>query len=774
MAQNGPEESANVDQDDEPDVVRIVRFTGNRNVSDTALETLVRTRTNREFLGIRRFTPWYYFWQLFGVGEEPQTLSRETVANDIERIEVFYENLGFFEVGVDTTIIEYRENRYEVSFIIREGPQSHIETVSYTGIPSFSEPERRQAFLENSVFAGSRQNDSTFVYDEPYRAQDLRNEQSRIIDFLKNSGYAAVTRDSVRALVKRRDQSPQTLDILYTIRPGSLYRFGDVYMSLSGPDQVEGFDDSTTVKGPPLTEPGFLISMRKQDQAQTRFNLLTEQLKFRPGNRFDQSAYLQTINSFQNLGNIVMERFGLSENNSLPDYSKSEIPVYFEMRTLPKHSLRAELFGMRRYGFGTGIGTNYNNNNLFGRSENLTLGINANFEFVPSGTLREISPRDSLGNRGSVDSEIFRSYEVRTEYAVPRLNFPFTNLSDRWWIESARTRYSLAYSQSNQLFFDINTDIRFNLRYEFRHNARLISLLDLLELDIVDTTPSDQFRQNLINEFGENSFELLRILQDFEPQFSSILRYTFRDQKTDLIQRDYGHFGEYSVAFAGNIPYLVDRFMITPKELEGNLPSPFGISSNSLEYSRFIKLSADYRRYIPIFRNTIFAFRTFAGIAHPYGQSETIPLNRRFFAGGSNDIRGWSPFRLGPGGISPDEVTVPGGEIKLALFKEFRQTILQNVLTADWILAWHTDAGNVWYGPRSTFRTEENIELLQDGKFFFDSFYKQIAVGSGFGLRLDWEYIVARFDFTFRVHDLEAGWFENRSLYFSFGIGHSF
>lgn len=775
MAQEGGRQESNSTDDGENQVVRIVRFTGNDHVSNISLETLVRTRNNREFLGIPRFTPWYFIHQLFGVGEAPALLDREVVANDINRIEVYYENLGFFDVSVDTTIVEYRENRYEVSFIIDEGPGSDIQNVSYTGLPDFRDKEILNQFYDESLFAEERLNDSTFAYQEPYRAQILRQEQTRIIDFLKNHGYASAQRDSVRALVKEGEDNPQQLDVLFTIRPGELYQFGDVHITLTGPDdENEQFDDSLTVEGPPHTNSGFTINMKKQNSAQSEFGLLSEQIRFTPGNTFDQSAYLQSINSFQNLGNMIIDRFGLSENSSLPDYSDREIPVYFNLQTIPKHSLRMEFFGMRRYGFGTGLGANYSNNNLFGRSENLTLGINANFEFVTSNTLNEIAPRDSTGKRASTGAEIFQSYEVRAEYSVPRLNFPFGFMTDYDFIESARTRYSLTYSQSNQLYFDINSDIRFNLRYEFRHSTRLTSFLDLIELDIVDTTPSSQFRQNLINEFGEGSFELLRIQQDFDPQFSSVIRYTLRSQNTDLIQRDYGYFSEYSVALAGNIPHTIDRYLVTPGTVEGTLPSPFGISSNALSYSRYIKLTADYRRYIPLTPNTVFALRGFAGIAQPYGGSETIPLNRRFFAGGSNDIRGWNPFRLGPGRISPDEVTIPGGEIKLALFKEFRHVILQNVLGANWLVAWHTDAGNVWYGPQNTFRSEENVELLNDGRFFLDSFYKQIAVGSGLGLRFDWEYIVARFDLTFRIHDLEEGWFENKTAYFSFGIGHSF
>ncbi len=759
---------------DESGVIRRLRFTGNRNVSNSALTTLVRTRTNREFLGIRRFTPWYYIWQVFGVGESPSLLDREVVANDIERIKLYYENLGFFEVEVDTSIIEFRDNRYEVSFLVREGAQSSIRSVSYTGIPEFEQENLLRNFYRNSVFSGRMLNDSTFSYNSQYRAQELREEQTRIINFLKDQGYASVVRDSVRALLRRDDDTPTTLDVLFTVRPGDIYTFGDVNINLAGPEGGNNFDESETKEGPPFANEGYSIRMQKQDAAQTKFELLTEQIQFMPGDTFDQSAYLRTINSFQNLGNILINRFGLSEDSSLPDYSESVIPVYIDLQTIPKHSLRAEFFGMRRYGFGTGAGANYNNNNLFGMAENFSLGVNTSFEFVSSRVIGEIAPRDDTGRRTSSGAALFQSYEVRAEYSVPRLNFPFVFLSNSRFIESARTRYTLTYSQSNQLFFDINSDIRFNLRYEFRHSNRYTSLFDLIELDIVDTNPSAQFRENLINEFGEGSFEFLRIEQDFNPQFSSIIRYSFRSQNTHLIKRNFGHFAEFSLSFAGNIPYTIDRYISTPGEIEGSLPSPFGLSTNDLSYSRFIKFSSDYRRYIPVTQNSVFAFRAFGGIAQPIGDSETIPLNRRFFAGGSNDIRGWNPFRLGPGGISPDDLSIPGGEIKLALFKEYRTIFLRDVFNAQWFLAWHTDAGNVWYGPRNTFRDEDDVELLRDGKFFFDSFYKQIAVGSGLGLRLDWEFLVFRFDLTYRIHDIQEGWLNNRLPYFSFGIGHSF
>lgn len=754
------------------EIVRKVRFSGNQNVKDGSLQTLVRTRTNREFLGIPRFTPWYYIHRIFGVGESPTYLDREVVSNDMDRIRIYYENLGFFEISVDTTIVEYRPDRVEVSFIIKEGQMSRIRSVGYTGLPDFDDQSLREEFYSRSMFSEELLNDSTFTLNRQYRAQTLREEQTRIITFLRNHGYASVQRDSVSALIRKDPDSPRHLDVLFDITPGGFYTFGDVFIKLSGPDGPNGYEEERTVKEPPKVAEGHKIEIQKQKSAQTRFNLLSDQIYFTPGETFNQSAYLRSVNAYQNLGMILVNRFGLSESNSLPDYSSSEIPVYFDLQTLPKHAIRAEFFGMRRTGFGTGAGINYSNNNLFGRAENLTLGINGSIEFIPS----------SVSQSGR--ATVYRNFETRAEYAVPRLNFPFALFQNRSWIESSRTLYSLTYGQSSQEFFDVNSDIRLNLRYEIIHSPRYRSFLDLIELDVIDIDIAGGFRSALLEQFREsvdetfeeieNKFEVQRILEDFRPQFSSIIRYTFRNQNTDLIKRNYGYFSEFSAALGGNLPWLFDRYLVSPDEVQGTLTLPLGIFPSQLGYSRFFKLSADYRRYHPISPTSVFAWRLFAGYAKPFGESETIPLNRRFFAGGSNDIRGYSPFRLGPGAIPTDEVSVPGGEIKLAAFTELRQMILENVLSAQWELAWHIDAGNVWYGPGNRFLDEENEDLLKEGRFSFDTFYEQIPVSTGLGLRFDWEFLVARIDFTFRANDLQLGWFKDGDPYFSFGIGHSF
>ncbi|NGP87936.1 BamA/TamA family outer membrane protein [Aliifodinibius halophilus] len=774
-------QNTTVSSDTTDNVVRIIRFVGNDNVKDNTLETLIRTQTNREFLGIPRFTPWYFIWQLTNkFGEEPAYLNRATVTNDIERIKQYYKTIGYLEAEVDTNIVEFKKNRVEVSFLIDEKKAFNIQTIAYSGIPQFKDSTLVPQFLDDSPLTKSSINDSTFTVYKRYSENDLTTERNRLITFLKNNGYAAVQKDSINVLMRHDSTNRHQLDALFNINSGKKYTFGDLYISLAGPDDTTHYQQRDTLQNSERTKGDVKIFLQKEKSAQTKFSLLTGQVLFKPGDTFNNELYIRSVNEFQNLGMLTIRQFGLSEDGGLPNYSNDRIPVMFSLQTIPKHSINLNLFGMKRYGFGSGAGVTYTNNNLFGKAENLQISLNGSFEYVSSETVRDIA---SGSGNGTYDGRFFQSFESRINYTLPRLTFPFRAFDENIFFSNGRTRYGLSFSRSDQLLFDINSDIRFNLRYEVQHNDRFSSFLDLIELDLLDTDPSPQFREALRNDFGEDSFEYKRILEDFRPQVSSILRYTFRSKRTDLIKRDHGYFSEYSIAVGGNIPFLTDKLIVTPNTLEGHLPPIIPGSQNNLAYSRFIKGTADYRRYIPISNNAVFGYRGFVGIALPYGKSTSIPLNQRFYAGGNNDIRGWDIYSLGPGAIPLDDVTINGGEIKLLAQTEVRQRFIRDFFSADWIAGWFTDAGNIWYGPRTEFPSNsgngqttasQRERLLKLGKFKFNNFHKQIAVSSGLGLRLDWEYVVARFDFAFRIHDLQKGWFNDKKLYFSFGIGHSF
>ena len=133
------------------------------------------------------------------------------------------------------------------------------------------------------------------------------------------------------------------------------------------------------------------------------------------------------------------------------------------------------------------------------------------------------------------------------------------------------------------------------------------------------------------------------------------------------------------------------------------------------------------------------AFRMFAGIAIPYGNSNSIPFTRSYFAGGTNDNRGWRAYNLGPGS-SGSVLDFNEANFKLAFNAEYRFTILGAFKSALFV-----DVGNIWNVMDDVKEKEFRFSSLQD--------LGDLAVASGFGLRYDFDFFVFRLDVGFKTHN---------------------
>ena len=78
---------------------------------------------------------------------------------------------------------------------------------------------------------------------------------------------------------------------------------------------------------------------------------------------------------------VTIKRFGMSEYGINPDYNNEIIPVFIELESITPHRISTEFFGMKRYGFGTGLGVDYSNINVNGLAERLNINLNSSFEF---------------------------------------------------------------------------------------------------------------------------------------------------------------------------------------------------------------------------------------------------------------------------------------------------------------------------------------------------------------------------------------------------------
>ena len=180
--------------------------------------------------------------------------------------------------------------------------------------------------------------------------------------------------------------------------------------------------------------------------------------------------------------------------------------------------------------------------------------------------------------------------------------------------------------------------------------------------------------------------------------------------------------------------------------------------------SEFLKIDFEFKKFWGTDQHTI-GFRNFIGLAIPYGNTKEIPFTASYFIGGSNDLRAWKTYELGLG-AKKEGIEFNIGNFKLLTNLEYRYKLTNSLQTALFI-----DAGNIWDITNSKLTSKE--EKLHS---FYD--LKNIAVGSGFGFRYDFTFLILRMDLGFKTYEpyLEDNkWFQNYDFTHSiFNIGFNY
>ena len=180
-----------------------------------------------------------------------------------------------------------------------------------------------------------------------------------------------------------------------------------------------------------------------------------------------------------------------------------------------------------------------------------------------------------------------------------------------------------------------------------------------------------------------------------------------------------------------------------------------------------MKSEVDYIKHWPLGNEQVIAFHAFGGLAVPYGNANNMPFSRSYFSGGANDNRAWKAYKLGPGS-SNNINEFNEANFKLAFNLEYRFP-----LSGPLKIGFFIDAGNIW-----------NIfDDVDDPAFRFDGLQdlSEIAIGSGIGLRYDFDFFVFRFDTGFKTYNPalpegERWWgeYKLKKAVFNIGINYPF
>ena len=805
-------------------IVRSVDIRGNRHFSDGTLKQNVRTRPNRRILGIPGFTWWRWVYRLGSAdwmwdrlgstlragGEPPAYLDSTTVGADAERLELFYQQRGFRGAAVSYEVRSRTEaDRVRVVFVVEPGAATYLRRVRYAGLESLG-PGQKRRLIDDTVFEpASIALDDTLrisVQNQRYQEPMLLEERRRLLTFLQNEGYAAVSRDSVRAVVYQ--VAPDSFDVTLRVRTGPRYRFGDVHFAATGPESTPPRYDTLDVAVDTSGDYQPQVTSRIADDGHLEPRILRRSLQFTPGAYYDQSAVQATKRRLENTGVFTFTNLSPQYEEAVRDDTSGApyLPLRIEGRTRQRHRVQAETFALQRESigateaglglneFGVGLSGVYENINAFGGGETFRLRASAS---VATG----------------LDSMLVSSnqFEVGTSLILPYLVRPFQPLDQMFGLTNARTRASLTALTAlrSDLGLRIRSRVNARLRLEMDHTPTQSSLVDIVDLSVSNPDTLDQFSRRFLDRILDlqDPVQRQQILEDYtQPQVNTAIRYTFRSATANPLRRQSGHIYEVSGEVGNTLPLLLDRFAFAPDTLSYSLPSLFGGASGltgRLLYRPYVRASVDLRRYVPLGSGTTLGLKLFGGMAHPTARPTVVPLDRRFFSGGANSVRGWRLRELGPGAaFLPVDTTasvqgrlanILGGDIKIESSIELRTTLIQRLLAARWGGATFLDVGNMWFGPRnrgfgrgrdSLSTRPQEIKAVAQGERengLFSGFESllDVGMGGGVGLRLEWEYLIVRLDLAYRLHDpsprnddIFADSFSGPLLHF--GIGQAF
>jgi outer membrane protein assembly factor BamA len=502
--------------------------------------------------------------------------------------------------------------------------------------------------------------------------------------------------------------------------------------------------------------------------------MLARKVMVRPGQRYSLDRTLQTQRL---LADLDMFRFNAVNYRKVPDPpsadstgvhpSTGELVAVINASPAPKFTETTE-FGATFIADKTGpfINVRLKTRNPFGGAEVLELGLRAGLE----GQLSRLAT-DSTGGPTSVYT---RQLGATASLILPQFLVPFN--ANRFLSRyNPKTRFTLSETYVDRPEYT-RSNFEFAFDYVWQRSAVHQYVFSPVVITLVNTlSTSQQFQQRLDTlRIKEGSALYRSFIRQIEPSFS----FTSLYNSNDFNQTRDAHFMRLSAEIGGLTRGLYRNALF---------------NRTGLNVYDFARLSADYRRYHRLTAKTYFVWRLNGGAVHALSRTSDqltglnpfiVPYDKSFFAGGSTSLRAWQPRRLGPGGYTSflssgrrDFITEQPGELLLEGSAEYRFPLYNFVKGA-----FFTDFGNVW-GLQER-RNEQGQYLRPGAQFQLNQFYRQIAVGSGFGIRFDFTFLILRLDIATRVYDPTAPasgkWalrnFNSRAnpLSFNLGIGYPY
>ena len=632
-------------------------------------------------------------WLRRTLGSEPIYYSEEPINRGALLLTDYLKDHGYFSSEVEVDTLRPKPEFVHARFEILTRGRAKIDSIQ---LPPDS--------LSLSGLIRDNQSGSMLKKGDYYNVAALNAERARIDRIASRQGYFEMAPSNIFYFV---DSSARAggVEVFMRLSEGddslsfAQYHIGSTYVF---PNYTLGAD-TVGVAGDTMWFEDLAII--RPSEAELHSAAIARRIQLRQGDLYDRELYENTINQLLDLGvfKFVNYQFERRMSDSTPVLDQY---IYLTQGESQDINIDLEATSQNAAQLGLGASLRYANRNLFNGAEDFDISLSAAFGPQPSLT----DPTQSV---------LGQEYGFSTSIALPRFIGPYAEILEKRAFYSPRTLASIRDQLTNRPDFKLqNAGLR--LGYKYRANAFVTHELYPLSLNYTSLV-------NASEEFNERVLGSPRLRESFADNAIVGLeyRYLYSDQVVSGARSFW--YIDWGIRSSGNLASLVASAPEAggPKEL-------FGV-----DLSQFIKFYADGRRTYN-YRNSSWANRLYLGAALPYGNSDYIPFIEQFFAGGPNSIRAFPLRGLGPGASLPPSLDSnnvnQSGDVRLELNTEYRFDIFSFLEGAAFV-----DAGNVWL-------YKDVSGELPEAEFAFSDFYKELAVGTGIGLRLNFDVIVLRLD----------------------------
>lgn len=676
-----------------------------------------------------------WMWLAYTVGEPPAQLDSLKMEKSAQQMSNFLQKRGYFNNKVETEVI-YKNKGF---IFWRKGLKCKLRYHVYPGQP-YRIRDVKYLF-EDSEMAKSQEQlfeTSTIKRSEVFDVDVLDSERERITEYFNNSGYFEFTKDFISydvdttvggrnadvTLRLRRIQIQSANKDVTILQNHKKYVFGNVYIYTNSdplkPD--EEFRDTLRQEG--LT----IIFNGKPDLKE---GVLSYTTLFGPNKLYQKESVELTYKRFSQLGtnravNIQMIPRAEADSNGVYTLdaairlNPSEKQLFNVNPSLTNRAGNTGIYGNMLWG----------HKNVFRGAEKLEFRIVTGFEAT-----RAITEETSQETSGE---EVRRAFQLNTfefgpeiSLRVPRiLGTPFLKFKKN---SEPFTNFSFAVNYQRRPDYE-RTLTLLRTQWGFTENkdkgTKFYPHWDLSIISIQKSAEFEAFLRRLNDSFLANSYQN-HLVHSFGVDFVQ------NTQKAKKYQRFY-FFHKVGVELAGKvIPPALARIFNAPQDEEGRY------YFNGIQYADYVKVDGESRFYVNLNERNTVVFRAAGGLGIAGRNLNVLPFEESFFSGGANGIRAWQARTLGPGSFRDTTVVRSFnniGDVQLEFNVEYRFKVTQMFQGAFFI-----DAGNIWM-----YRAEEN---RPGADFSSDRFLSELAIGSGFGLRLDFEFFLVRFDLGLQIKD---------------------